>query len=190
MSNKMHFKFSIGGSLAVCVEDGSGYGAPTLFDTVGLSIRTIGEKGKLGKREAVTHFVHRHEIASIGMAFLDVAKQMTPETIWGRSETVYSSAQQHQVLPLSVQERNGREDYITKMGPALLSDPASSFEKLRKRMPTLQRMQYLLERVDDTQAQQLEMLLTIMEHVGTLPFSIAVGAVLPNAEVAPSGVVH
>lgn len=176
---KQHFKFHVG-DLAVCVEGGGGYGASEgLYDTVGVCVRKVTDK-KVGAREAVTHFVHRGEIAAIGLSFLDVARQMAPETAWARSETVFQGrSQQRPVIPMSMQERETIDAFVNETGINLLRDPVASFDKLRRRIHTLQKAQFLLERVDDGTAQQLDLFLTLVEQTGSLPFQIGVG-IAPN----------
>lgn len=174
---QVHFKFNIG-SLAVSVEGGGGYGAPRMNDYVAMSVRMLNENGRPGKRESVNHYVKRQEIAAIGMAFLDVARKMAPETTWARSETVASyRTQQRAVIPLTAAEKDGIDKFLAECGEHILRDPAASFDKLRKRIATLQRVQFLLERLDDNGAEQLDILTTIMEHTGALPMKLGLAVV-------------
>lgn len=165
------FKFSVG-NIAVCVEGGQGYGSPTLHDTVTLSVREVKENGKLGGRQSVIA-ARRTDIAAIGMSFLDVARTMAPETMWARSDTVATSKQQPKARPLTVKNREDMDKFVDEAGADLVRSPAVAFEKLRQRMPILQRLQYLLERTDDGLAEQLEILLMVAEQTGKLPFEIS-----------------
>lgn len=169
-----HFHFNIG-NLSISVEDGSGYGAPVMFDSVTLCARSRNEKGAIGKRVGVSFFLHRSEVAAIGLGFLDVARKMAPETTWARSEAVYSSAQPRRIIPLTLAEGRDIEAIIKELGVDLVRSPAVSFEKLRKRMPILQKMQYLLERVDDETAAKLDMVLSVVEDDGDLRHHLDVG---------------
>jgi hypothetical protein len=190
---KQHFKFNIGDRV-ITLEDGGGYGAPIAFDHVTMCVRRLAENGKPGAREAVHFGVRRTEIAAIGMSFLNVAANMAPETIWARSEIVASAgAQQRPVVPLSLEEGQNLTDYLAQIDPKLVRDPLISFDKLRKRMPTLQRAQFLLERVDDDVAQQIDILLALVEQTGALPVRfelvpIPAEGLMPDA--APHGRTH
>lgn len=192
MAEKIHFKFYVGDK-AICVEGGSGYGRPQLYDGMTMSIRQAGKGGKVGARDGVKFYVRRNEMAAIGMAFLDVAKKMAPETLWARSETVAShGAQQRRVLPLTVQEDAELLRAFNDKEFDLLPGPAAAFDKLRRRMHILQRMQYLLERVDDTVADQLDLVLALTEQQGALPFGVAVIGIASDevVEAAPGGQTH
>lgn len=177
--DKVHFRFNVGDNKAVCVEGGTGYGSPDLHDSVTLSIRTVSDKNKLGAREAVSFYAKRTEMAAIGLAFLDVAQKMAPETMWARSEMVAShSCQQKRVMPLTMREEGGIQKMFDELGPDFVRSPAVTFDNVRARMPILQRTQYLLERVNDDVAHQLGLLLMV-ETTGQLPFRLDVIAT-PN----------
>lgn len=173
--DKLHFRFNIGDDKAVCVEGGTGYGSPELHDSVTLSIRAVNNKNKLGARDAVSFYAKRSEMAAIGLAFLDVARGMAPETMWARSEQVVSGkTQQKRIMPLTMVEEGGIQKMLDELGPELVRSPAVQFDKLRARMPTLQRMQFLLERANDDLAQQLDLLLLLAEMNDVLPFRVVV----------------
>lgn len=187
---KLHFRFNIGDGKAVCVEGGTGYGSPELHDGVTLTIRSVNDKNKLGAREAVSFYARRTEIAAIGFAFLDVARTMAPETMWARSEMVVAGqTQQKRIMPLTMHEEGGVQKMLEELGSDLVRSPAVMFDKLRTRMPTLQRMQFLLERVDDDLAQQLELLLCAVEASGRLPFALSLVAV-PDMDERPDTPPH
>ncbi len=149
-----------------------------------ISVRALKEGGKVGAREAVTHYAHRAEIGAIGFAFLDLARRMAPETMWARSDTVASRSKAPAIFPLTVSEHRAHGKYLDEVGPTVVRDVAVTFDKLRKRMPILQRMQHTLERVDDDTAAQLDMLLTMLEHTGTLPFQMISGVLAPARQAA------
>jgi hypothetical protein len=172
-ADKIHFKFFVG-TKAVCVENGSGHADPYLHDSVTISIRATNEKGKVGARDAVKFSVKRSEIAAIGLSFLDVAHLMTPETMWARSQRIWSSqAQQRPVALLTEKNAEQYEQYRLRV-PELLAREAHTIEKLHSRMHILQRAQFLLESVDDNTAAQLDMVLTLMEKFGPLPIEIGI----------------
>lgn len=178
---EIHFKFNVGDKV-VCVEGGGGYGEPIALDTVTISVRAQKENGKVGARDAVTHFAHRAELAAIGMSFLDLARRMAPETMWARGETIAGQGKERHIFPLSATERRETEKYLNEVGPTIIRDVAATFNKLRKRMPILQRMQFLLERVDDQTAAQLDVLLAMVEHTGTLPFKLVCTPMVPEGQ--------
>lgn len=183
--DKLHFRFNVGNDKSVCVEGGSGYGSPVLHDSVTISLRGITEKGKLGGREAVSFYVHRSEMLAIGMGFLDVAHNMAPETMWARSEMVASfRAQQRDVYPLTVSEKNDFERYRNEI-PEIGRSVAVCTKKLHRRMHILQRAQHLLERVDDACAHQLDTLLSIVEQCGFLPIAMELAPVMPVPPKTP-----
>lgn len=182
--DKLHFRFNIGNDKSVCVEGGGGYGSPTLHDTVTLSLRSVTQKGKLGGREAVSFFARREELLAIGMGFLDVAHHMTPETMWARSEIVASvRAQQRDVYPLTVSEKKDFVRYRQEI-PEIVRNVAVCTKKLHRRMHILQRAQYLLERVDDACAHQLDTLLSLIEQIGALPIGIELAPII-HVETPP-----
>jgi hypothetical protein len=175
--DKLHFRFNIGNDKAVCVEGGTGYGSPVLYDGVTISIRAS-KDNKLGARETVTHYARRNEIAAIGLAFLDVAHQMAPESTWARSETVASTHyQQRPIIPLTKQENNEIDNTLKSLGQDVTRIPRQAFTRVRERVHILQRMQYILERADDDLAHQLDLLLVCAETTGKLPFKVGVGLI-------------
>lgn len=183
--DKLHFRFNIGNDKSVCVEGGSGYGSPHLHDSVTISLRGVTDKGKLASREAVSFYVHREEMLAIGLGFLDVAHNMAPETMWARSEAVASArAQQRTVFPLSVAEKKEFARYREAI-PEMARSVAVCTKKLHSRMHILQRVQHLLERVDDNCAHQIDTLLSVVEHIGVLPISLELMPALKAISVPP-----
>jgi hypothetical protein len=189
---KLHFRFNIGDGKAVCVEGGTGYGNPTMHDSVTLSIRPADDKNKLGAREAVSFYAKRSDMAAIGFAFLDVARNMAPETMWARSEVVAAGqTQQKRIMPLTMAEEGGVQKMLEELGPDLVRSPALTFDNLRARMPILQRMQFLLERADTDLAHQLDLLLSMVEATGRLPFALSlVGMPMSDMEDMPGNAPH
>lgn len=170
MSSDRIFHFQIGG-LVVCAEDSHGYAAPAMPDAVTLAVRERTSKGKIGARKAVSFYAHRNEIAAIGLEFLALAHRMAPETLWARSETVQSRPAQKPVKWMLQDEARKIADALEKKQLGV-EKPLACFENLRQRIHILQRAQYLLERVDGQVAQQLDLLLAMLEHHGALPFTL------------------
>jgi len=172
-NEKLHFKFKVG-PFALCVEGGSGIGAPAMPDTVDLTIRAIDDTGKLCKRESVEHTIPRSQIAAIGLAFLDVATNMAAETTWARSGVIEAKGQLPAVITLTEVEHTDIDRFVRQGGDSLVKMPAANLDRLRQRIHTLQRAQHLLEQVDDETAKQVDLLLTILETTGALPIQFGV----------------
>lgn len=156
------------GPYAMCVEGGQGPGGEQMPDTVDLTLREINGRGELAKELCRVPYVHRSQIASVGLSFLDVATHMAAEATWLRSDVVGRPAQS-QVIPLSVAEQGRVGEYLMESRGQPMLAAAVVLERLRKRIPILQSMQQILERVDDDTANQLALLLTLIEQGHSIP---------------------
>lgn len=149
-----------------------GYGS----EHADLALRESTEKGAPGKRVKALFGAKRADL--IGMAFnlLDVADAMQPDSTYATSDSVHSgkgeSIPAHagfnqlrkDVRPLDIDEVDGRK-----------RDVAERFEKLRKRMPTLQLAQRVSERCNDDVAQTIACLLIMADQTGDLPVRVGMG---------------
>ncbi len=188
----IELKFNLGKHV-LCVEDGHGYavsGAPdgsdasAMYDGVNLSIRERTGKGQPGSIVDRQFDVKRSEILALGLGLMDVASRMAIETTWHRSETVYSHGKQRKLVPLTEIERAALSDLNTEKLKSMRNDMAHSYDKLRSRVHILQRCQFVLEKISDDSANQLDILLTILEHAGVLPVRVETG-ITPNIEAMP-----
>jgi hypothetical protein len=186
-------KFNLGKHV-LCVEDGHGYAvsgasdgsdASAMYDGVNLSIRERTSKGQPGAIIDRQLDVKRSEVLALGLGLMDVASRMAVETTWHRSETVYAPGKQRKLIPLTEIERAALSDLNKEKLKALRNDMAHSYDKLRSRVHILQRCQFVLEKIGDDSANQLDILLTILEHTGVLPVRVETG-ITANVDVMPS----
>jgi len=188
----IELKFNVGKHV-LCIEDGHGYAvsgtsdgsdASAMYDGINLSIRERTAKGQPGAIFDRQSDVKRSEILALGLGLMDVASRMAVETTWHRSETVYSHGKQRHLVPLTEIERAALCDLNQEKLKALRNDMAHSYDKLRSRVHILQRCQFVLEKISDDSANQLDILLTILEHSGVLPVRVETG-ITPNVELMP-----
>lgn len=182
----IHLKFNLGKHV-VCIEDGHGYGsdAPGMFDSVNVTIRERKDKGQPGAIVDRQLYVKRSQILAIALGFYDIASNMAVETAWHRSETVGAAGQQRPLFPMTKIEHEALCDFDNEDVKKLRSKAACSYNNLRRRVHILQRCQSLLEHLSDDSANQLDMLLTVLEHAGALPFRMETG-ISPAFELMPS----
>lgn len=188
----LELKFNLGKHV-LCIEDGHGYAvsrsrggseAPGMFDGVNVTIRERTEKGQPGAIVDRQFDVKRSQILALGLGFQDIASRMAVETTWQRSETVFTSGKQRPLFPLTKVEHAALCDLSNEDLKGMRDHTAHCYDKLRRRVHILQRCQYVLEKISDDSANQLDILLTILEHTGVLPVRVETG-VTPNFEVMP-----
>ncbi|SDA85326.1 hypothetical protein SAMN03159475_0110 [Pseudomonas sp. NFPP33] len=188
----IELKFNLGKHV-LCVEDGHGYAvghsrsgsdAPGMFDGVNVTIRERTDKGQPGAIVDRQFDVKRSQILALALGLQDIASSMAVETTWHRSETVYSNGKQRPLFPLTKTEHAALCDLNNDELKGMRNNTAGAYDKLRRRVHILQRCQYVLERISDDSANQLDMLLTVLEHAGALPVRIETG-ISTNFEVMP-----
>lgn len=82
-------------------------------------------------------------------------------------------------------EREFLSDLKNEEVKAIRKNVQTSYENLRRRVHILQRCQFVLERISDDSASQLDMMLTVLEQYGALPVRVEPG-VVPNFENMPT----
>ncbi|MBX5664478.1 hypothetical protein [Pseudomonas aeruginosa] len=186
----IELKFNLGKHI-LCVEAGHGYavleddsGAPKMYDGVSFTIRERREKGQPGTMLDRQYDVKRSQILALALSMLDIASHMAVEPIWQRSETV-GSGRLRPLWPLTKKEREFLSDLKNEEVKAIRKNVQTSYENLRRRVHILQRCQFVLERISDDSASQLDMMLTVLEQYGALPVRVEPG-VVPNFEHMPT----
>ena len=164
--------------LWLTVDQLAGYGT----EYANMSLRESNDKGLPGKRIRANFGVRRSEVIAMAFRLLDVADMMQPDSTYATSDSVHSSKGEsvpahdgfntlrREVRPVDIDEIDGRK-----------RDVAERFERLRRRLPTLQLAQRVLERCDDDVAQTLTALLMMADQAGDLPLRAEL-QVVPAAE--------
>lgn len=172
MGKKSHFQFHVGAKV-VSVEGGKGPMAPEYLESVDVAIHPASES----RQNADKSSFNRDQVAEIGLSFLEVAHRLQPTDTYNRSQVVSADPLgKKMILPLSEASQEDLKQFLSSVGGELVRKRVASFELLRRRMHILHRMQFLLERVDDDAASQLDLLLTIMENAGSLPMRLGLAA--------------
>lgn len=179
----VHLKLAVGNKF-LTVEEGSGYAADSqaapMLDAVNVSIRSKTASGGVGAIDERSLYVKREQILALGLNFLALASQMTPRTMWARSETVGCGHQEPTIIPLLEKDLAALAEWPAEGVKKKYSDTCAQYDNLRRRMHTLQRCQRLLESLPDAEAHQLDMLLACLEGTGSLPFGVQMVAIPPE----------
>lgn len=159
-----------------------GYGS----EHADLALRESTPKGVPGKRIKANFGVKRADLIAMAFNLLDVADAMQPDSTYATSDSVHSGKGEsipcnagfnqlrREVRPLDIDEVDGRK-----------RDVAERFERLRKRMPSLQLAQRVLERCNDDVAQTISCLLILADQSGDLPVRVGMD-MAPSPEAMES----
>ncbi len=187
----IELKFNLGKHV-VCVEAGRGYAvleenseSSKMYDSVSLTIRERREKGQPGAIVDRQFDVKRSQMLALGLSIMDIASHMAVEPIWQRSETVGLGRHLRPLWPLTKNEREFLSDLNNQEVKDICKNVRNSYDNLRRRIHVLQRCQFVLERISDDSANQLDMMLTVLEQYGVLPVRVEPG-VVPNFEHVPT----
>ncbi|WP_454696706.1 hypothetical protein [Achromobacter aegrifaciens] len=136
----------------------------------------------------------RSELTAIGMGLLAVAGAVTPEQAFDQSQAVGTERKPTNRIPMRASER----ELVEKIVSAAPGEPERSiqivnsmYRKLQRRMHVVQRCVQLMEVLNDQDAQQIDLLLTLAATGRPLPFSIHIAwAAEPAASRNSVGLAH
>lgn len=156
----------------LCIEGFPGYGSEMAI----LSLRSFKENGKTGSRVHVGN-VDRATLIGFAFGLLDVAEKMQPRTTYQQSSCVGTAGQEPTPRHTDFWADKDPEE------PGDIQQRRQSthdrFCKLRKRLPTLQLAQRVLEACDTEVAHTVHYLLTIAEQGEALPFRLEFALAVP-----------
>ncbi|TAL87331.1 MAG: hypothetical protein EPN74_02085 [Rhodanobacter sp.] len=151
------------------VDELHGYGT----ERATLSLRERNRHGQPGKRVGADFGMKRAAVIATAFELLDIADKMLPSTTFATSDTEFCTSAEpipcnDTFLAMEQEETNVQ---------ARCQRAVNAFSNLRRRLPTLQRLQRLLEQCDDDIAATMDVMLLMLEQTGDLPFRASVGVV-------------
>jgi hypothetical protein len=180
MKDKVHVKFPIGNQF-FAIEAGSGYAAAHP-DSVTVAIRERTAKSTPGRRVAADFTVRRAELTDLGLQILELAQNMSPETLWQESGAVGVAHGRLPRLALPLPEQTLPPIDLEKR----IQTTRERYDKLSQRITILRMAQQVLETCDPETAGSLHLLLVCVTHTGKLPMQIVVDAVEQPVKEEPA----